>query len=44
MSAVTAVDFAFLYPETFGSGLRQRLLTEAEGPLGRVLRYPSGRQ
>jgi len=43
MSAVTAVDFAFLYPTTCGGGLRERLRHGADGALARVLRYPSGR-
>jgi hypothetical protein len=43
VSAVTAVDFAFLYPESCGGGLRQRLLASSESALLRVLRYPSRR-
>lgn len=41
MSAVTAVDFAFLYPETCGGGLRRRLLVGSASPFARVLRYPA---
>lgn len=44
MSAVTAVDFGFLYPETCGGGLRRRLLVGSESPLVRVLRYPGRRR
>jgi len=40
VSAVSAVDFAFLYPESCGGGLRQRLLASTESPLLRVLAYP----
>jgi hypothetical protein len=40
VSAVTAVDFGFLYPATCGGGLRGRLLVRSGGALARVLRYP----